>query len=125
MLNLNLIYYLIAGSIFGALALKTGIPAAPLAGALIGASILSISSKVEPTEANRDKNNFRNQNWNSHWYIINKRLISRFLNLMETCYFDNFYLSNYGISNLIMDEQINSYRFNNNNFRGSKKVLAV
>ena len=32
---------------FGALALKTGIPAAPLAGALIGASILSISGKVD------------------------------------------------------------------------------
>ena len=41
--NINLIYYLIAGAIFGTLALKTGIPAAPLAGALIGASILSIS----------------------------------------------------------------------------------
>ena len=47
MSNINLIYYLIAGAIFGALALKTGIPAAPLAGALIGASILSISGKVE------------------------------------------------------------------------------
>ena len=47
MSNINLIYYLIAGSVFGALALKTGIPAAPLAGALIGASILSISGKVE------------------------------------------------------------------------------
>ena len=43
---MNLIYYLIAGGIFGALALKTGIPAAPLAGALIGASILSISGKI-------------------------------------------------------------------------------
>ena len=31
--NINLFYYLIAGCIFGALALKTGIPAAPLAGA--------------------------------------------------------------------------------------------
>ena len=48
MSNINLIYYLIAGTTFGALALKTGIPAAPLAGALIGASILSISGKVEP-----------------------------------------------------------------------------
>jgi len=48
--NINLIYYLIAGSIFGALALKTGIPAAPLAGALIGASILSISGKVDIAE---------------------------------------------------------------------------
>ena len=46
MTNINLIYYLIAGGIFGTLALKTGIPAAPLAGALIGASILSISGKV-------------------------------------------------------------------------------
>ena len=47
MQNINLIYYLIAGGFFGTLALKTGIPAAPLAGALIGASILSISGKVE------------------------------------------------------------------------------
>ena len=38
------------GGIFGALALKTGIPAAPLAGALIGASILSISGKVDIAE---------------------------------------------------------------------------
>ena len=48
MSSINLIYYLIAGSAFGALALITGIPAAPLAGALIGASILGISGKVEP-----------------------------------------------------------------------------
>ena len=45
--NINLIYYIFAGCIFGALALKTGIPAGPLAGALIGASILSISGIVE------------------------------------------------------------------------------
>ena len=45
MTNINLIYYLIAGGIFGGLALKTGIPAAPLAGALLGASIFSISGK--------------------------------------------------------------------------------
>ena len=48
--NINLIYYLFAGCIFGVLALKTGIPAAPLAGALIGASILSISGKVDIAE---------------------------------------------------------------------------
>ena len=48
--NINLIYYLIAGEIFGAIALKTGIPAAPLAGALIGTSILSITGKID--EAN-------------------------------------------------------------------------
>ena len=47
MSNINLVYYLIAGGFLGVLALKTGIPAAPLAGALIGASILSISDKVE------------------------------------------------------------------------------
>ena len=50
MQNINLIYYLIAGGIFGTLAIKTGIPAAPLAGALIGASILSISGKVTVAE---------------------------------------------------------------------------
>ena len=46
MVNINLLYYLIAGGIFGALALKTGIPAAPLAGALLGASIVSVSGKI-------------------------------------------------------------------------------
>ena len=45
--NINLFYYLLAGGIFGSLALKTGIPAAPLAGALIGTSILSVSGKVD------------------------------------------------------------------------------
>ena len=50
MSNINLIYYLIAGTIFGGLALKTGIPAAPLAGALLGASILSISGKFAAAE---------------------------------------------------------------------------
>ncbi len=48
--NINLIYYILAGGIFGALALKTGIPAAPLAGAIIGASLLSISDKVSVAE---------------------------------------------------------------------------
>ena len=48
--NINLIYYLLAGGIFGVIALKTGIPAAPLAGALIGASLLSISGKVDIAE---------------------------------------------------------------------------
>ena len=50
MSHINLIYYLIIGGLFGALALKTGIPAAPLAGALIGASLLSISGKVGNAE---------------------------------------------------------------------------
>ena len=47
MSNMNLLYYLLAGGLFGLITLKTGIPAAPLAGALLGASILSISGKVE------------------------------------------------------------------------------
>ena len=47
MSNINLLYYLLAGTMLGLLTLKTGIPAAPLAGALIGASLLSISGKVE------------------------------------------------------------------------------
>ena len=48
--NINLIYYLIAGFICGTLALKTCIPAAPFAGALIGASVLSINGKFELAE---------------------------------------------------------------------------
>ena len=47
MSNINLIFYLLAGSSLGFIAIKTGIPAAPLAGALLGASLLSISGKVE------------------------------------------------------------------------------
>ena len=43
--KINLIYYLIEGFIFGAFALKTAIPSAPIAGALIGTSILSMSGK--------------------------------------------------------------------------------
>ncbi len=45
--NINLLYYVIAGGLIGILSLKTGIPAAPLAGSLLGASLLSISGKVE------------------------------------------------------------------------------
>ena len=48
--NINLLYYLLAGGILGTISLKTGIPAAPLAGSLLGASILSISGKVEIAE---------------------------------------------------------------------------
>ena len=44
---MNLLYYLLEGTIFALLTLKTGIPAAPIAGALIGAGLLSISGKVE------------------------------------------------------------------------------
>ena len=47
MSNINLLYYLLAVGLLGLITLKTGIPAAPLAGALLGASILSISGKVE------------------------------------------------------------------------------
>jgi len=44
---INLLNYIIAGGILGFLAFKTGIPGAPLAGAILGASILRISGKVE------------------------------------------------------------------------------
>ena len=44
---INLIYYLLTRSTFGALALKMCITVALLAGALRGASILSISRQVE------------------------------------------------------------------------------
>ena len=50
MSNINLIYYLVAGGLLGTLALKTGIPAAPLAGAILGASILSLTGKVDTAE---------------------------------------------------------------------------
>ena len=50
MLNINLIYYLIGVFYCRALALKRGIPAAPLAGALIGADIISISGKADMAE---------------------------------------------------------------------------
>ena len=48
--NINLVYYLLAGGIFGVLALKTGIPAAPLAGALIGSTLVSISGRIDIAE---------------------------------------------------------------------------
>ena len=47
---INLIYYIFAGGGIGILAFKTGIPGAPLAGAILGASILSLSGKVEIAE---------------------------------------------------------------------------
>ena len=42
-----LLLYACAGSAAGLLALRTGIPAAPLAGALLGAGLLSMSGRVE------------------------------------------------------------------------------
>ena len=44
---LNLVAYLLAGLTGGLLALRTGIPAAPLAGALLGAGLLSMSGRLE------------------------------------------------------------------------------
>jgi len=44
---LTLLVYLLAGTIFGLLAIKTGLPAAPLAGALIGAAVVSMSGRLE------------------------------------------------------------------------------
>jgi membrane AbrB-like protein len=43
----TLLIYVLAGSTTGLLALRTGIPAAPLAGALLGAGIVSMSGRVE------------------------------------------------------------------------------
>ncbi len=39
--------YALAGTAGGLLALRTGIPAAPLAGALLGAALLSVSGRLE------------------------------------------------------------------------------
>ena len=44
---LNLILYVLAGAALGSLMLLTGIPAAPLLGAIVGAGILSISGRIE------------------------------------------------------------------------------
>jgi len=44
---LNLLAYLLAGLAGGLLAQRTGIPAAPLAGALLGAGLLSMSGRLE------------------------------------------------------------------------------
>ncbi|MEI6829221.1 MAG: AbrB family transcriptional regulator [Synechococcaceae cyanobacterium ELA445] len=45
--SLNLFAYLLAGLGGGLLALRTGIPAAPLAGALLGAGLVSMSGRLE------------------------------------------------------------------------------
>ena len=44
----TLTLYLLAGTAIGLLALFSGIPAAPLAGALVGAGIVSMSGQLEP-----------------------------------------------------------------------------
>jgi len=46
----NLLIYILAGSAIGLLTLRTGIPAAPLAGALIGAGLISMSGRIEAAE---------------------------------------------------------------------------
>ena len=46
-LPLTLLLYAIAGTFMGLLAIRTGIPAAPLAGALIGAAAVSMSGRLE------------------------------------------------------------------------------
>ena len=45
-----LLMYALAGTAVGLLTLRTGIPAAPLAGALLGAGLLSMSGRVEPAQ---------------------------------------------------------------------------
>lgn len=47
---LNLLIYLLAGLGGGLLALRTGIPAAPLAGALLGAGLVSMSGQLEAAQ---------------------------------------------------------------------------
>ncbi|NDD70328.1 MAG: AbrB family transcriptional regulator [Synechococcaceae bacterium WB9_4xC_028] len=46
----TLLVYLLAGTSLGLLALRTGIPAAPLAGALIGAGLVSMSGRLTQAE---------------------------------------------------------------------------
>ncbi len=44
---LNLLLYILAGCALGGVMLLTGIPAAPLLGAILGAGLLSVSGKIE------------------------------------------------------------------------------
>ena len=46
----TLLIYALAGTSMGLLALRTGIPAAPLAGALLGAGIVSMSGRLDVAE---------------------------------------------------------------------------
>ncbi|WP_115018989.1 AbrB family transcriptional regulator [Synechococcus sp. UW140] len=46
----TLLIYALAGTCMGLLALRTGIPAAPLAGALLGAGIVSMSGRLDVAE---------------------------------------------------------------------------
>ena len=47
---LNLLLYIVAGTSLGCLLILTGIPAAPLLGAIIGAGVLSISGLIDIAE---------------------------------------------------------------------------
>ena len=47
---MHLLLLALAGLVGGLLALATGIPAAPLAGALVGAAVLSLSGRVDPAQ---------------------------------------------------------------------------
>ena len=105
--NINLIYYLFAGGIFRALALKTGIPAAPLAGALLGSRILSISGKVNFTDWAIGTRTILEIIIGT---VIGKSLTKESLvdlqSLWRPAIFYNFYFNYYWIGNWIMDKQI-------------------
>ena len=47
---ITLLVYALAGSVVGLLALRTGLPGAPLAGALIGAAVVSMSGRMDVAE---------------------------------------------------------------------------
>ncbi|APD48115.1 AbrB family transcriptional regulator [Synechococcus sp. CS-602] len=49
-LTSSLLPYMLCGLVGGLLALRTGIPAAPLAGALLGAGLVSMSGRLEAAE---------------------------------------------------------------------------
>ena len=115
--NINLIYYLLAGGIFGALALKTGIPAA-FAGALIGASLLSISGKVDIAEWPMGTRTLLEIGIGT---VIGTSLTKDSLvdlqSLWRPAILITFTLVIYGISNRIMDQQITKHRCDNDNSR--------
>ena len=53
-LSATLLIYLLTGASFGLLTLKSGIPIAPLAGALIGVGFLSMSGRLESAQWPKD-----------------------------------------------------------------------
>jgi uncharacterized membrane protein AbrB (regulator of aidB expression) len=86
------------------LALKTGIPAAPLAGALIGASILSISGKVDAAIwPNGTRTILEIGIGTVIGTSLTKDSLVELQTLWKPCNFNHIYTNNYWLSDWFMD----------------------